>query len=162
MDNDIIKYCKISERDGEWINQFIKQNWGSEKIVVHFDVYYPSKLDGFIAELNEHKSGLVTYIINNEYCEIITLNSVLENRGIGKGLVQLVIDKAKTERCKRVFLTTTNDNNRAINFYRRLGFKVSNVFKDAVVKSRKIKPEIPELGKNGIPIKDEIEMTLTI
>jgi len=162
LDNEIIKYRKVSEKDKEWIESFIKSSWGSDLIVVHYDIYYPRELKGFIAELNGQKAGLVTYKIKNEVCEIITLNSIIENKGIGSELVKLVIEEAKIGNCKKVCLTTTNDNSRAINFYRKLGFYISAIRKNAVAGSRRIKPEIPFRNENGIPINDEIEFTISL
>ena len=42
------------------------------------------------------------------------------------------------------------------------GFRTVAVHSDAVSESRKLKPEIPEIGIDGIPIRDEIEMELRL
>ncbi len=54
----------------------------------------------------------------------------------------------------RIWLATTNDNLRAINFHQRFGFRLTEVHAGVVDEARKIKPEIPEVGKSGIPIHD--------
>jgi ribosomal protein S18 acetylase RimI-like enzyme len=157
-----IIYKKISAEDRNWVKEFVKSHWGSEKIIVHNTIYFPNKIDGFIAEYNFEKIGLITYHILRKNCEIITHNSIKENQGIGTRLVNLVIDKAKSKGCKKIRLITTNDNLKAISFYQRLGFQLFNVYPGAVEESRKLKPEIPLIGDNGLPIKDELEFILKL
>jgi hypothetical protein len=59
-------------------------------------------------------------------------------------------------------VTTTNDNTRALRFYQRAGFHLTALRPGAVTAARKSKPEIPELGEDGIPIRDEIELTMEL
>jgi N-acetylglutamate synthase-like GNAT family acetyltransferase len=157
-----INYRKILNEDKTWIKKFIQKHWGSNQIVVHKTKYYPYKLKGFLAENSKEKLGLITYKIENEKCEIITLDSIKENKEIGTKLVKLVFEKAKKKGCKLIWLITTNDNIKAIYFYQKLGFQLKKVNRNAVDKSRKIKPEIPLVNENGIPIRDELEFHLKI
>jgi N-acetylglutamate synthase-like GNAT family acetyltransferase len=157
-----ISYRKIISEDKDWIKKFIQKYWGSEQIVVHKTKYYPSILKGFLAESSEEKIGLITYKIENKKCEIVTLNSLKENKGIGSQLVNLVIEEAKEKDCKKVWLITTNDNIKAIYFYQKLGFQLKKVYPNAVEESRRIKPEIPLVNEEGIPIRDELKFQLEI
>ena len=157
-----ITYRKLFKEDKTWINEFIKEHWGSNKIVVHKSVYYPNKLNGFLAEDRKKKIGLITYKIEKDGCEIVTLNSVKQNKGVGTQLVKLVLSEAKKRKCKNIWLITTNDNIKAIRFYQKLGFRLIKVYSDVVKESRKIKPEIPVVAENGIPIRDELEFRLKI
>ena len=100
---------------------------------------------------------MITYNIENDECEIATLDSKIGNKGLGTKLIELVIDRARENHCKRVWLITTNDNIHAIRFYQRRGFEWVGFHKDAMEVSRKLKPEIPKLGNDNIPIKHEIE-----
>jgi hypothetical protein len=43
-----------------------------------------------------------------------------------------------------------------------VGFKIVAIHKDAIRDSRKLKPEIPEIGVDGIPITDEIELEIVL
>jgi len=103
---------------------------------------------------------LITYNIKVSQCEIVTLNSLVEKQGIGSGLIETVRKKASALGCKRLWLITTNDNIDAIKFYKKRGFKVAAIHKNAVNESRRLKPEIPLTGIDGVPICDEIEMEL--
>lgn len=135
---------------------------GSNIVVVHNKSYKPSQLNGYIACKGEEKIGLITYKIQNTECEIVTLNTLVENQGIGKKLVGLVEKEAKENNCKRVWLITTNDNLRAIGFYQKIGYQLINVYPNAVERSRILKPEIPLIANNGIPIRDELEFCLIL
>jgi N-acetylglutamate synthase-like GNAT family acetyltransferase len=158
----MIAYREVLSSDKEWVKEFITRHWGSNKIVVHKSVYYPNKLNGFLAEDRKKKIGLITYKIEKDGCEIVTLNSVKQNKGVGTQLVKLVLSEAKKRKCKNIWLITTNDNIKAICFYQKLGFKLIKVYADVVKESRKIKPEIPMIAENGIPIRDELEFRLKI
>jgi chloramphenicol 3-O-phosphotransferase len=76
--------------------------------------------------------------------------------------VNIGVDALKERGCRRLWLITTNDNTLAQRFYENRGFAVKAVHKDAIAGSRKLKPELPEKGFAGIPIRDEIELELQI
>ena len=59
-------------------------------------------------------------------------------------------------------LVTTNDNLAALGFYQRRGCGCGAVHRGAVDEARTLKPEIPLIGENGIPIHDELELELAI
>jgi GNAT superfamily N-acetyltransferase len=141
------------------IIEFFKLHWGSPKMVISSGIYDCSALNGF-AVLNEEDiiMGLITYIIKNTECEIISLDSTDEGKGIGTSLVREVENLAKKKNCKIVKLITTNDNLLALKFYQKRGFILSQIILNAVEKARKVKPEIPLIGNDGIPIRDEIEL----
>ncbi len=149
---------ETSPADMQWIKTLIEERWGAQTIVVHNTVYFPYLFPGFIAAADEHNLGLITYRISGNACEIITLNSLEEKVGIGSSLVEAVHAKARKSGCKRLWLITTNDNLPAQEFYKKRGFIVKAVHAGAVDAARKIKPQIPIVGENGIPIHDEIEM----
>ena len=94
--------------------------------------------------------------------EILSLDSLKENRGIGSRLLGEAVEEARRAGCARVMLITTNDNLRALRFYQKRGFDMVRIYRNAVDESRKIKPEIPLIGDHGIPIKHEIEMEMKI
>ncbi len=53
---------------------------------------------------------------------------------------------------------TTNDNLDALRFYRKRCFRITKVHTGALKESRRLKPEIPEIGLYEIPMHDEIEL----
>jgi ribosomal protein S18 acetylase RimI-like enzyme/predicted kinase len=148
--------------DEEWVRNLIIKHWGSTKIVSKGKVTIVNSASGFVVSLNSEPVGLITYLIENDDIEIITLNSEKEGIGIGTALINAVINTATKQKCKRVWVITTNDNLPAINFYKKRGFSLKTIYKNAIEESRKIKPEIPILGIGGIPIKDELEFEMML
>ena len=77
-----------------------------------------------------------------------------------------VVDEAKlpaaAEGCKRLWLVTSNDNTKALRFYQKRGFRLAALYSDALNEARKLKPENPVVGIDGIPLRDEIELELRL
>ena len=103
-------------------------------------------------------AALLTYLIEADACEIVTIDAVVEGRGYGSRLLDAVARVAREAGCSRLWLITTNDNERAIGFYLAHGFEVVEVREGAIEASRKLKPSIPLVNEHGVPITDEIEM----
>ncbi len=152
-----LKIFEIKNKDKILVADFVTESWGAPISVTRGKVHEVPGLPGFICKEHGKIIGLVTYNIENNECEIVTLDSKINNIGLGTKLINKVIDKAKEKHCKRVWLITTNDNTNAIRFYQKRGFEWVGFYKDAIKESRKIKPEIPEIGNDNIPTKHEIE-----
>jgi len=152
----------LNAGDRNWVSRFIVEHWGAEKVVGHGVVYYPRDLPGFVAERNGERVGLVTFHIEGDSCEIVTLDSVRESMGVGTALIEKVRDVARYSDCRRLWLITTNDNLRALRFYQKRGFMLVAVHRNALEVSRRMKPEIPLVGMNGIPLRDEIELEMML
>jgi len=147
--------------DKTWVAQFTREQWHAEFVVVHGAIFRPSDLPGFVA-FDGNPTGLITYHLDGDACEIVSLNSLEPKHGIGSALIQQVTRVARESGCRKVWLITTNDNLNALGFYQKRGFVIAAVHRDAVNASRQIKPEIPLLGENGIPIRDEIELEMKL
>ena len=159
MDNTL---RQIEDKDLEFIQKSLKENWGSVNVVTRNKLYDASKLPGFIAEKEEQILGFLTYRTESDEIEIITLNSFKERIGVGTSLIDAVTKEAVSRKVKRIWLITTNDNYPAVKFYQRRGFGVYRIHRNAIEQSRKLKPEIPKFGISGLQIKDEIELEMFI
>lgn len=153
-----IKIRKINKKDKKWTAKFIRENWGSEKIVAHKQIFYPTNLPGFVAQSQDKILGLITYNIKGNNLEIITMDAVIQGKGIGTALLKAIERIARKLQCKKIWLITTNDNVNALRFYQIKGFTITAIHKNALKFSRKLKPEIPLVGDYGIPLRDEIEL----
>src|SRR4051812_46379278 len=118
-------------------------------------------LPGFAAHLDGSLAGLATYRIDGGECELVTLDSVREGAGVGTALVDALAGAAGAAGASRLWLITTNDNLPALRFYQRYGFDLVAVHRDAVARARALKPSIPRVGLDGIPIRHELELQLT-
>ena len=143
--------------DRSTVRQFFITHWGSPQMVVSTGVYDCSELDGFAAvQGNGEIAGLITFVIHDGECEIVSLDSLFENQGVGSALLQQAEAFAEQHGCSTVRLITTNDNLHALRFYQKRGYQIVKVFPNAVEKARQIKPSIPHVSPDGIPIRDEL------
>ena len=160
--NDDFRQRPLTPDDQQWLPQFMIDHWGDEMMVAHGEAFYPAQLPGFVALLGNAVVGLVTYRLRDDACEITSLDSLRERRGIGSALVTAVIEVAQKTGCHRVWLITTNDNLNALRFYQKRGFVLTAVYPNAVTQSRRLKPSIPLFGFDGLPLRDEIELEIKL
>jgi len=146
----------IQTRDQERVGAAVRERWGDEKILVHEETFHTSSLPGLLASEHEDLLGFLHYLVRGEDCEIITLDSLRQRRGVGAALVQALEGIAIPQGCSTLSVTTTNDNLDALAFYQHLGFGLRGVGLGLVDQARKLKPSIPEIGEHKIPIHDEI------
>lgn len=148
--------------DRAWVEAFVTAHWSAPRIVTRGRVHEAADLPGFYAKVEDERAGLVLFRLEGVQCEIVLLDSLREGMGIGSALVQAVRSAAKDAGCTRLWLITTNDNMPALRFYQRQGFVLAALHRDALAVSRRLKPQIPLLGLDGIPLRDEIELEMML
>jgi GNAT superfamily N-acetyltransferase len=150
---------RLTADDLPKLRQFWIERWGGEEIIAHGQVIRPEQVEGFVYG---DWSGMATFCFRGSECELTSIDSLLEEQGIGTALIEAVIEEAKSRKCQRIYLITTNDNLRGLGFYQKRGFSLVAIRRHAVDESRKIKPTIPLIGEHGIPLRDEIELELLL
>jgi GNAT superfamily N-acetyltransferase len=153
---------RAAEDDRPWIGEVVRRRWGADVVVSRGVLHRPALLPAFVAELDGVRSGILTYRRGAGECEIVTLDSLAERLGVGSALIAAAQTEAEMSGCNRLWLVTTNDNLNAIRFYQKRGFRLCALHRNALEVSRRLKPEIPLLGNEGIPITDEIELELAL
>lgn len=153
---------RINASNRQLINAFIRQHWYTTTMIIRGKEIDMTKTEGFYFSKGKDIVGLITYIVYDNILEITSLDSLLENQGIGSKLLKTVIHEAKEKKVQKIVLITTNDNINAIKFYQKRGFDMARLFRNALDISRKLKPEIPLIGENSIPLRHEIEFELLI
>lgn len=171
----------LERSDREWVAHFLDKRWGTTQIVSRGKAVYGHLLPGFLAEqgtpdtaeatdeadapTKNNKAldpsqyvGLITISVEDKDCEIATLDSLDEASGVGSALVEAVEAWAKETGIKRIWLVTTNDNLGALKFWQKRGYELVTIHRNAIAEARRIKPQIPITGLDGIPIRDEIEL----
>jgi ribosomal protein S18 acetylase RimI-like enzyme len=151
----------LGEGDREWVRETLRELWG-ETVVSRGAVHDPTALPGFVAEEGGERVGLLTYRVDGADCEVVTIDAFPEGAGAGTALLDAAARAAREAGCGRVWLITTNDNLRALRFYQRRGFRLVAIHPDALERSRELKPSIPEIGLDGIPLRDELELELRL
>jgi len=156
-----VRVRPLGEADREWATGKLRELWG-EGVVSRGRLLDATVLPGFVAEGEGEPAGLLTYRIDGGDCEVVTINAFPRGAGAGTALMEAVAVAARDAGCRRVWLITTNDNLRALRFYQRRGFRLAALHRDALARSRELKPSIPEVGLDGIPLRDELELELTL
>ncbi len=153
---------RLREIEHDIVSHFLVEHWGSTKMVSRGRLHITDTLPGFMALIGADPVALLAYSIQDDECEIVLLHTLVERIGIGEALLASVTQFARRARCRRLWLITTNDNTTALRFYQRNNFHLVAVYPDAVAESRRLKPEIPQTGNDGIPIRDELELEFTL
>ena len=165
----------LERSDREWVAHFLDERWGTTQVVSRGKAVYGHLLPGFTAERIASEEdddseetddkdpkpdyvGLITVNAQEKECEIMTLDSLDPETGVGTALVQAVEAWAKESGIKRLWLVTTNDNLGALKFWQKRGYKLVMIHRGAIAEARRIKPQISITGLDGIPILDEIEL----
>ncbi len=147
----------------QWLQNLLIQSWGSNIIIRRGQVENINQHPTLVArDHTGEPSGYLSFQIKDQNCEVIVLESIVRNRGVGTVLLNCVKNIAIEAGCHRIWLITTNDNVNALRFYQKRGYHLIAVYPDAIDESRKIKPQIPLLGNDGIPLRDELELELIL
>jgi len=135
----------ITPKDRAWLGEFFQKTWGSSQIFLPEGVYNALDLKGFYTEDHHH---ILTYTET----AIATLN--FDTPDSGTAFLNLCLSQLPTP----LNAYSTNDNLDNIQVLQRAGFTLDHIFKGAVDDARIENPNIPNIGKYGIPIRDEIRL----
>ena len=152
----------ISDNYRSIVDNQIKESWAGPYVAARNVLHDTRTQSGFVAVEDGKIIGYALYNIVNDECEITVLESLHEQRGIGRALINAVMETAKKSGCRRLWLITTNDNTQALRFYQKFGFSLRAVYINAMEESRKLKPQIPLIGCDGIPIAHEFEFEIML
>jgi ribosomal protein S18 acetylase RimI-like enzyme len=106
--------------------------------------------------------GALTYDIDDDAMEVISVEAALPGLGVGGELLRAAIAEARDRGLRRLWLITTNDNLDAIRLYQRRGLRIIRVRPDAVDHARRLKPRIPAVGSYDLPMRDELTLELRL
>jgi ribosomal protein S18 acetylase RimI-like enzyme len=152
----------VEDSDQDWLRETLAQA-GHLRILSRGRLTEDaSTLGGFLAERGGVKVGYALVRIENDELEVVALEALTRRQGIGTALLGAAADEAQKARCARAWLITTNDNLDAVRFYQRRGWDLVALHRDAVTAGRHLKPEIPEVGDYGLPIRHELEFELLL
>jgi GNAT superfamily N-acetyltransferase len=148
----------VTAADRDWIAEIVTGAFGSVQIVSHGEVIDDaSLLDGFAVEHDGRPIGCALVNVVDNVAELVALVTTYRGAGAGTALLEAVVERAKSEHWSRLWLSTSNDNTDAIRMYQRAGWDWVDFRRDAITRARMMKPEIPEKGNHGIPIRHELQ-----
>lgn len=151
----------VEAADRAWAEARMGAEWGGALQARRGELHDVLALPGFVAEEDGAPLGIATYRIDGDACELAFVEAFERGRGIGTALLDAV--RGAAAGCGRIWLVTTNDNVDALRFYQRRGFRLVALRPGAVDEAREtLKPRIGRVGDHGIPIRDELELTLDL
>src|SRR5947207_10897502 len=151
----------MTAEDAGWADRLLSGYQGTRITARLGELLDPLDLPGLVAEVDGSPVGLLTYRVDGDQVEALTIHAQASGRGVGSALLAAAVDEARRLAVRRLWLVTTNDNLHAIRFYLRRGMHVAQIHEGAVDRDRKLKPEMSRVnGENGIAMRDLVEFEL--
>jgi ribosomal protein S18 acetylase RimI-like enzyme len=145
------------------VQSILNETWGSPYLAVNGKLWDSRTMPGLVAVGTDNNViGYLLYEFHDGVCEIMVLESVVQNTGVATALVNEVKQIAKAGGMNKIIVQTSNDNTHAFRFYQRRGFTIREVRLGAMDEARRLKPVIPLIGEEGIPLRDEIEFEIEV
>jgi GNAT superfamily N-acetyltransferase len=145
----------------------MRQRWDGV-VVSRGEVLVPARLPALVAVDREGlRLGALTFrprpgSSGGVETEVVTVDALELGRGVGSLLLDAAGTLARRAGWRRLWLVTTNDNTAALRFYQRAGWDLVAFRPNALARSRSLKPSIPQLGFDSIPIRHELELELPL
>jgi GNAT superfamily N-acetyltransferase len=153
----------LTDDDRAWKEEELRRAWGETTVARGGALVEAAELPGFVAvDDEEARVGLLTYAVRDEEMEVVTIHAWPEGRGAGRALMDAALARARVLGLRRLWLSTTNNNVRAIDFYQRWGMDLASLVRDGVAVSRQVKPTIPLADAHGVPIRHELMFELVL
>jgi len=146
----------------EKIQPILNETWGTPYLAINGKLWDSRTMPGYAAVSGDEVLGYLLYEFHSGLCEIMILESVVQNIGIATALIQQVKQIAKSNGMDKIIVQTSNDNTHAFRFYQRRGFTIREIRLGAMDAARRLKSSIPLIGEEGIPLRDEIEFEIEV
>ena len=124
--------------------------------------------DGLVAAADgDALVGLLTWMVggagstpDQAEIRVVAMDPRRRGEGIGAALMAAAEAALRDAGVREAWLVTTNDNVRALAFYQRRGWRLARLVRGAVDEARRtLKPSVPRVAENGIPMHDELVLT---
>jgi GNAT superfamily N-acetyltransferase len=114
-----IRVRPVEDLDRPAVSELVRDLWHADIVVADATVFRPAELPGLLAiDAAEAVAGLLTYrFAAEDTLEVVTINAIRPAGGVGTVLLAAAVELARARGCRRVVLTTTNDNLDALRFY---------------------------------------------
>ena len=153
---------KIDTTFRDKIQPILDETWGSPLLAINGKLWDSRTMPGYVAVNGAEVLGYLLYEFHDGDCEIMVLESVAQNIGVASALIEQVKQTAKSYGVSKIIVQTSNDNTHAFRFYQRRGFTIREIRLGAMDAARRLKPSIPLIGEDGIPLRDEIEFEIEV
>jgi ribosomal protein S18 acetylase RimI-like enzyme len=163
---DVRRY--VPATDLAWAEALLDAEFAGRMQARRGELMDPLEREGLVAELDGRPLGLLTWVVGGSFSRadeaeirVLVVAHEARNRGVGSALLGEAERALAQAGLDRAWMVTTNDNLDALGFYQRRGWRLAELHPGAVDEARRhLKPAIGRVGANGIPIHDEIVVTV--
>ena len=155
-------FHEITKENRPMINDFLKAHWYATTMVLRGEIVNMSLADGFFRTENGVITALLTYRFDGKVFEILSLDSLREGEGVGTWMLQEAVRRARQLGAEKIVVITSNDNMRAMAFYQKRGFDLVKLYRNGLDAARRLKPDIPLMGRDDIPLRHELEFEMRL
>lgn len=148
--------------DLDELRALLRQRWGETLMMFgrswklgDYDAYVARDAAGTIVRL-------VTTVVQKSTRLALTLDNFSEQPGIGRLLLDFVMTMGREEGARSLRVLTTNDNTPALRYFQKRGFRIVAFYPGAIAVYRQVAPTLPEIGVDGIPVRDAIELEIDL
>jgi ribosomal protein S18 acetylase RimI-like enzyme len=153
--------------DRDWLADIMRERWDGF-VISRGEVLLPVRLPALVAlDRGGLRIGALTFRprpgpSDGVETEVVTVDALESGRGVGSLLLDAAATLARRDGWRRLWLVTTNDNTAALRLYQRAGWDLVAFHRNALTRSRSLKPSIPQTGRDSIPIRHEFELELPL
>lgn len=148
--------------DRAFLDQLLRLRWSGGALMLRGKIVHPKDVEALAAYHDGRLAGVATWRLEGPVIYLATLNNITEQRGVGVALLEAVMKLGRRKGSALLRVIVTNDNLNALGFYQRRGFRIVAVYPGAIDTIRTLLPNIPTMGANRIPIRDEIELEIDL
>jgi GNAT superfamily N-acetyltransferase len=144
--------------DRAFLDELLRLRWSGGALMLRGKIVHPKDVEALAAYHDGRLAGVATWRLEGPVIYLATLNNITEQRGVGVALLDAMMNLGRQKGSALLRVIVTNDNLNALGFYQRRGFRIIAVHPGAIDTIRALLPNIPTMGANRIPIRDEIEL----
>jgi hypothetical protein len=148
--------------DRAFLDELLRLRWSGGALILRGKIVHPKDVEALAAYHDGRLAGVATWRLEGPVIYLATLNNITEQRGVGVALLEATMKLGRQKGSALLRVIVTNDNLNALGFYQRRGFRIVAVHPGAIDTIRTLLPNIPTMGANRIPIRDEIELEIDL
>lgn len=153
----------LSTDEHAWFRSFYESRWGTTRMVSRGHLHDVADLPGLVCERDGERAGVLTFRPRPEGdTECVTVDALAPGGAVAAALTAGAVALGRRSEWRRLWLVTTNDNTVALHAYQRAGWDLVALHRGSVADARRLKPEIPETGADGIPLHSELEFEIVL
>ena len=146
--------CTAHPASRELIEAVWRERWGG-CVISPNAAYQPPDVQGMVLLTDGGElAAIATWAPTRVGAEITTLDAIIEGHDYDARLLHMLELFLTEQGVRCATIVTSNDNLRAFQLYARRGYRLVAIHRDAMEHVRKIKPSLPEIGEDGIPVCD--------